>query len=485
VQIALPQAAWKGLTQSSSGKDKVKAQVTKLSGGQATGPANETWTIAPGSFKGVVYYNTYRSALTNTGAVMRVRPNVDADVFIGNCTVCHSVSANGNVIAGGLDWANGNPVRSGTFDVASDGSQAARYSDGDGRKLAFAGLTPNGDLAVGSAVPASGSPIRGLTGTYATKLYDTKTGAELAAPSLTSAVTYALTPAFSPDATRLAFNFWDQGGGKTLGVLDVDMKQSPPAFGNLRAVATAGRNIAGWPSFLPDAKAVVYHDGDAFDTGNYGGAQYAEVRLVDVAAQTVCTLNALNGRNPDGSVYLPYGDAEEANLDYEPTVLPIPVGGYYWVVFTSRRAYGNTIAVGGTVPGGDNKWGSLVGGGEVPSMRKKLWVAAIDVDYAGKIDPSHPAFYLGEQELEAGNMRAFVSLEPCHADGASCESAAECCNGFCRPDGSVGPDGKPVTACVPPPGGCSLTDEACTTAADCCNTSDTCINGRCAISQPQ
>ena len=40
---------------------------------------------------------------------------------------------------------------------------------------------------------------------------------------------------------------------------------------------------------------------------------------------------------------------EEAHLNYEPTILPIAIGGYYWVVFTSRRCYGNTLAPGGSV----------------------------------------------------------------------------------------------------------------------------------------
>lgn len=486
VRAAIPQDVWKGLTESAKGTDQVKVEVSKLSGGQASGPVAETWTIAPASFKGVIYYNTYLSKLTNTGAVMRVRPNKDAEAFIGGCTVCHSVSANGNVIAAGINWGNGNPLQSGSFDIAADGSQAPRHTDDDGRKMAFGALTPNGDKLLSSAVPASGSPIRGLTGAYPSRLYDTKTGAQISAPSLEGAITNALTPAFSPDGKKVAFNHWDQGGGKTLGVMDFDGSQSPPLFSNLTTVATATRSIAAWPSFLPDGKAVVYHDGDAFDTAGYGGQTpyYAELRLVDVTTQNVSTLGALNGRRPDNSIYLPYGEAEEANLDYEPTVLPIAVGGYYWVVFTSRRAYGNTIAPGGTVPGGDNKWGSLVNGGEVPSVRKKLWVAAIDLDYTGKPDPSHPAFYLGEQELEAGNMRAFVALEPCKADGNTCESAAECCNGFCRSTGMTDADGNPVTACVPPPGGCSKIDEACTTAGDCCDTSAQCINGRCSLAPP-
>lgn len=486
IRAALPQAVWKGLTESAKGTDAVKVSVSKISGGQVSGPAAETWTIAPGSFKGVIYYNTYLSKLTNTGAVMRVRPNQDAEAFIGGCTVCHSVSANGNVIAGGINWGNGNPLQSGSFDVAADGTQSPRYTDGDGRKMAFGALTPNGDMLLSNAVPNSGSPIRGLTGAFPSRLYDTKTGAQISAPSFEGAVTNALTPAFSPDGKKVVFNHWDAGGGKTLAVMDFDAGQSPPLFANLATVATATRKIAAWPSFLPDAMGVVFHDGDAFDTAGYGGsaAYYSELRLVDLATQNVSTLNALNGRRPDNTVYLPYGDAEEQDLDYEPTVLPIAVGGYYWVVFTSRRAYGNTIAPGGTLPGGDNKWGSLVNGAEVPSVRKKLWVAAIDLDYAGKIDPSHPAFYLGEQELEAGNMRAFVALEPCKSDGNTCESAAECCNGFCRSTGMTDAEGNPITACVPPPGGCSGIDEACSTAGDCCDAGALCINGRCTLAPP-
>ena len=161
------------------------------------------------------------------------------------------------------------------------------------------------------------------------------------------------------------------------------------------------------------------------------------------------------------------------------------MGGYYWVVFTSRRAYGNTIAPGGTVAGGDNKWGGVVNGGEVPSPRKKIWIAALDLDHAGSGDPSHPAFYLPGQELEAGNMRAFAALEPCKAQGQSCESGAECCDGFCRQT-SVNDAVVPVLECVPPPAGCSNEDEACTTAADCCDFSSgfLCINGRCAMPTP-
>lgn len=482
VRAALSPAIWKSVTDSANGTDAVKVDVTKLTGGQATGPATETWSVAQGTFKGSIYYNTYKSALTSTGAVMRVRPNVDASVFLGNCTVCHSVSANGNVVAGGLSWGNGNPLDSGAFDIATDGTSSTRYTDDDGRKLAFGALTPDGTKLLSNGVPASGSPIRGLANAYPSKLFDTATGAEIPAP--TWPVVNALTPVFSPDGKHVAFNHFDVAAN-VLAVMDVDLGQSPPAFSNLADVATSTRAIAGWPSFLPDSSAVLFHDGDAFDTAAYGGGpRLAEIGFVDLASKQVKPLLALNGRNPDGSVYLPFGDAEEANLDYEPTVLPIAVGGYYWVVFTSRRAYGNEISPTGTVPGGADKWGGIFNGVETPSVRKKLWVSAIDINHTGKSDPSHPAFYLGEQELAAGNMRAFAALDPCKPDGETCESGADCCGGFCQPNGETDPNGNPVTVCGMKTSGCSAIDEACTTAGDCCDPGALCINGHCAVPPP-
>jgi hypothetical protein len=153
----------------------------------------------------------------------------------------------------------------------------------------------------------------------------------------------------------------------------------------------------------------------------------------------------------------------------------VAVGGYYWVLLTSRRTFGNTIAPGGTLPRGDDPWGNE----SDPSPRKKIWIAAIDIDHASKDDPSHPAFYLPGQELEAGNMRAFAALAPCKPNGQSCESGADCCNGFCRETGRT-PEGVPILQCVPPPPNtCSNTDELCATAADCCDPRSICVNNRC------
>jgi hypothetical protein len=60
-RIDLPPAVWKGLTTSAGGADTVSVQVTKIADGAVTGPVSESWRVAQGSLKGIVYYNTYVS----------------------------------------------------------------------------------------------------------------------------------------------------------------------------------------------------------------------------------------------------------------------------------------------------------------------------------------------------------------------------------------------------------------------------------------
>jgi hypothetical protein len=105
----------------------------------------------------------------------------------------------------------------------------------------------------------------------------------------------------------------------------------------------------------------------------------------------------------------------------------------------------------------------------------KLWLAAIDINAPAGQDPSHPAFYLDGQELQADNLRGYWVLPACSQLGVGCESGDQCCAGYCRAEGG----GKPV--CVTKPVGCSNEFEKCTTASDCCAAGDQCINGRCAM----
>jgi len=484
-RIVIPEPVWRGVTSSASAASAVKVRVSELSAGVVTGPIEQQWSIAQGSLKGAIYYNTYRSTLASTGGVMRIRPGKDAEVLQKGCTVCHSVSAQGNVLVTGVNWDK-NPIDSEAFDLAADGSSKVRRIVNDGRVFAFGALTPDGTRLISNGIAPTAPMPRGLLGPFPSQLFDTKSGNAIAVPSFSSQVTYAVTPTFSPDGTHLAFNNRDLSAGHTLSVIDYDSSSSPPTFSNLRRILENPNKVVAWPSFLPDSASIVFHEGDSFDTAQYqGGPLYADLRMASLDGSNRTSLSQLNGYDSSGTSYLPYGDAEEGHLNYEPSVLPVPVGGYYWVLFTSRRAYGNTIAPGGSVPRGDDKWGKPVGNeDETPSPRKKIWLAPIDLDYSGKLDPSHPAIYLPGQELDSGNMRAFAALEPCRAKGGSCESAAECCTGFCRQTGRD--ENGPVLQCVPPPeNACSQEDEPCAVAADCCNSHELCINKRCASPTPE
>lgn len=508
IQITLPPSVWTGATLSAGAGQSVVVGVTKLSGGAATGPATESWLVAQGSLTGSIYYNSYNSHLAGGGAILRVPFGRDVQLVQGGCAVCHSVSANGARITTGLSWSGtatitgtGNPMQSGTIDLDAAGAPTARWTDPDGRRYSFGALTPDAAWVLSNAVPPD-NRIRGLSGAMASQLYDAATGALVPAPSFSSAIQYAVTPQFAPNGSALAFSWFQDpsvNDGRVLTVMSFDGAMSPPLFGAPRRVYTTdAAHVAGWPSFTPDGLAVLFGEAQGFDTSTGAGPGrpnnpvYGDVHLVDLSSCDasgencmVSSLDALNGYDA-GSFYLPYGEGEEAHSNFEPTVLPVAIGGYYWVVFTSRRAYGNTIAPGGTLAGGDDRWGTTdAGGAEHPSVRKKLWVAAIDLSGAPGSDRSHPAFYLSGQELESGNMRGFAALDPCRPEGASCESAAECCGGFCRQTDTA-PDGSPILSCVPPPGGCSHDLEACTTDADCCDVTsgERCINGHCALAGP-
>lgn len=509
VRVALPDPVWKGATLSARSGDKVTVAVNKRTGTTVTGPVTENWSVAQAPLKGFIYYSTYKSPLlpwnnaTQTGGgILRIKPGSTAEVVRKGCIVCHTVSANGGVLAAAIGPDLSNPTASDTVNLSVQSpTPSPRGVGSTGQQYAFAGLTPDGTLALTNGVPALGPPYvpHGLSNDYQSFLVNTQTGAPVASPSLTSLVKHAQAPAFSPDGKRVTFVNGDLFPERVLSVMDFD---GTSTFSNMKKLVTETDTTTSWgspqpktvawPSFTPDGNAIIYHEGDSFDSSGFTGgtsvskAQYAELRLVELDG-TIKKLNALNGRDASGTSYLPYGETVDNNLDYEPNVMPLAVGGYYWVVFTSRRAYGNTVAPGRAATSMDfddpkmDPWGSNAG----PSPRKKLWVAAVDLNHADpmNIDPSHPAFYLNGQELESANMRAFAALAPCAPNGDGCESGADCCNGFCRQT-STDSNGNPVLQCVPPPAGCSNVDELCTTAADCCDASDLCLSGRCTQPPP-
>ncbi len=507
IRHPIPQSIWNMATNSAGGADKLTVKLTVAKGGKAYGPISQTWTIAQARLSGVIYYGSYGTKLAENyngavggngkfgAAVLSIRvgdtsPKLTAGKSgsSSECRACHSVAADGSRL---IAQQGDNNAKSSLYDLFPDNVIESNLAVG----ATYPGMYHDGSMALApnsallplpnDAVPL---PSSGLA-TYATSLG---------------------TPAFAPDGTLIAFNpmaspMLDNPRQKLV-VMSFDALSS--TFSDPVVVADYSGMVAerrpGWPAFFPDGKSVVYHEQIAAGADGNGlgelhtrkGAKafLSWTNVIDAA--NVTPLNRLNGKDENGVSYLPKleqpvvlgctGDGvqvgnidadhgDDVNLNYEPTVNPIASGGYAWVVFTSRRMYGNVA----TIPPfcSDPRGVDLVKN----ITTKKLWVAAIDLNAQPGADASHPAFYLPAQELLAGNTRGFWVLNPCKSSGQGCSAGDECCGGYCQPESKDGP-----LVCLDdlPEGQCSQPSEKCSVDADCCDNENVCLNGFCTVLSP-
>ncbi len=332
-------------------------------------------------------------------------------------------------------------------------------------RFAFPALAPDGTFLFSNA-----APLPGVNNTAASALFQVPSGTAITATGLPAGLR-AGTPVFSPDGKHVAFNYFagGSGDGKSLAVMDY----ANQVFTTPIILDTPSGTLPDiFPSFLPTNDAVVY-ERETATNGEFGATRYGsrgELWWTPTGTASPIRLDKLNGLG-----YVPNvgtNHADDTTVNYEPTVNPVPSGGYAWVVFTSRRAYGNIATI-------DPFWSDPRDHDiSATPTTKNLWVAAIDLNAKPGTDPSHPAFYLPAQELLAGNSRGYWVVDPCKPNGNTCDTGDECCGGYCQ---SV--DGGLV--CTPNTSGCAQEFDKCTTSADCCGGQNLqCINGRCAQANP-
>jgi hypothetical protein len=336
--------------------------------------------------------------------------------------------------------------------------------------------------------------------------------------------------AIAPCTTSGTRQLSPDSGGKRLVVVDFNVPADPQtnttnwSVTNARDVThnVASPHKVAWPSFTPDGNAVAYQrqyrgpliwSASSLNTvtGALGEIWLSDVPTTGATTATPTRLLALNGLSPSCSAtstscsaspasYLPTAHrtvsppatnyhaanasmtvwvpdtcsssatasgVNDYQLNYLPSFNPTEAGGYRWVIFSSRRMYGN-IAYG-------HPWDAEPGttcelSPNVPSA-KKLWISAIDKTWTAGSDPSHPAFYLPGQEINAGNSNAYWVNSACTASGGTCSTNDDCCGGTgdtptakCKVT-SIAPVTK---QCASLTGACSGVGQECSTSSQCC-----------------
>lgn len=466
----IDEAVWQRFTDSTNGAAEMK--LARWDGTTATVVGDQHWTISPGAMRGTVYYWS-----VNAESVVRLTAgSTTPENFLGSsgpaedhapyCPSCHTVSADGShlFMNEGTWGVAPSPVeQSFTYDLGSGASLGPFFpnpntsiceTDGCPSEWGLAAVTPDGSVVVENF-----ANLRGQIGQQ-TGAFDAKTAQPIPATGLEGRK--LCMPAFAPDGLLLvyvdcttmdlrAFD-WDLGARKAT---------------NDRLITASSQNAASpqiqYPTVSPDHQWIVYARGPSLGSlGNPGDLYFASVASPGSAETPLAALN--------GATYPFAAGARDRDLNFEPAFAPVASGGYFWIVFHSRRTWGNALTQAAYI-----KEGSGV---------KQLWVSAFDQSPSVGKDPSHAPFHLPGQGttpangLDPINMRGFWALSPCKTDGASCQSGSDCCGGYCAAStGSAASCGSMRT-------GCARDGDRCTTASDCCGSADRCINGYCAEPPP-
>lgn len=445
----IPQPDWDAIEKSGSGaqSDPVTVALGRFSNGVGYDPELNTWHVAQGKLKGNIYYWELPGQCgSGNGRILRIKPDAEqVDEFFtpGGCWGCHTVSRDGKTMMATLD--SGSPFPQITIDLSQSPAQYGVLGPGTPIGGTFSAFNEKGDKIL---VSNDGD----WNGTTRLRIFDLPTKSVVNDNAMGN---MCGEPAWSPTGKKIAAicnlnsSSWifDASGGN-LAIADV--ADDGVTVSNIQTLVpqAGGQGRPAYPSFSPGGEFVAFGRPTAGSrtTGN------GDLWLVEAA----------NGANVKKLAI-----ASSDNRSFNPVFAPLRAGGYFWILFVSRRDYGNRL---------------------IGANRQQLWITAVD-DPPTAADPSHPPFYVRGQEDCALSENAYIELPPCKEVGEGCETGADCCNKQCIKDAS---SGQYVCGDPPDPGECVQDGNGCTTDADCCNfdpsnptNSTQCIDGLCTPPVPE
>lgn len=417
----VPDEAWRGLA-SSSITEPIRVTVTTLAS-DGTREAQSTFRTVDAIAAGQVYYWT-----PTTGRVQRLDVSEGASVdFLptpeggATCHGCHAVSRDGRRFVVGLNDNLTQMPRPGSvrlYDLTRDLSGPAtpalatlRLNDAPDN-INWPTFSPDGSRVLfgrGTHPPGPGQFV----------LWD-PASSRVVTPSGSPGNGYA--PEWSPDNSAIVYT-------SPMDDLMLTPVTGRDSFGAARMLYDAPGLIFR-PTWSPDSRRIAFQAG-----GERSSSGAAAIYLIGRDGGAATRLNALNG-------------GPTAIGNYMPAFAPFRSGEYFWLMFTSGRAYGNATA-------------GLRGG-------KRIWISAIRVG-ATSGDPSSAPYYLDGQVTADARGGAVTNLSPywapraCRPVMGECARDEDCCTGTCATD----PTNPSRRACAPALE-CRPRGATCSSSGDCC-----------------